>query len=65
MEAFKLALDQYRLPHIGILKYLVVVVELAAGIINRAFNYFGLSSIIIPIQYYIPFLPTHLIPRVP
>ena len=32
MKAFQLALEQYRLPHIEILKYLVVIVELAAGL---------------------------------
>jgi hypothetical protein len=32
MKAFQLALEQYRLPHVEVLKYLVVVIELAAGL---------------------------------
>jgi len=32
VEAFKLALEQYRLPHAGVLKYVVIVIELAAGL---------------------------------
>ncbi len=32
MEAFQLALEQYKLPYMGVLKYLVVVVEFVVGI---------------------------------
>lgn len=50
MEAFKLALDQYRLPRIGILKYLVVAVELVAGIgllIGKAAMISSLASLLL------------------
>jgi uncharacterized membrane protein YphA (DoxX/SURF4 family) len=32
LKAFQMALEQYRLPHVGMLKYTVIVIESAAGL---------------------------------
>ncbi len=50
MEVFHLALEQYRLPHTGVLKYLVIAVELAAGlslVMNKAVIILSLVSLLL------------------